>query len=179
MSNDEGEALCSGISTAFNCAKDPNSGKIYTNTWDALSLLYQATSICDGLVDAAITLLPVYDRIFGQSMVANVLKNDLSNSSSMVRAAYLKDPEGKNTIDKLITKELIETWEVSRIVVSQIVSMAFNLCPSREELERRLGFNDPTAVEGSVRNLLSLIRPVVEDVKEKLIQSDCNFPDKV
>jgi len=63
------------------------------------------------------------------------------------------------------------------LLVSGIVTLAFNLCPSRDELIRKLGFiNDK--VEEKVIHLHSIIKPMCETTIKLLEDEGCNFKDK-
>lgn len=183
--------------------------------------------------DAANSIAPVYDTVFGAGIVSNNLKKDIENSSSKVRAAYENNPKETNTIDKLITYE-IETQGVDilrkdsnsgvknllwmnralnfivtflekcmitdceksskqcateayndilkpyhGIIVSSVVTMAFNLCPSREQLMHRFGYEDEALAKQKVNQLVTAVRPVVEIVLKLLEDAGCNFTDKV
>ncbi|CBZ50136.1 hypothetical protein NCLIV_006120 [Neospora caninum Liverpool] len=63
-------------------------------------------------------------------------------------------------------------------MVSNVVSLAFNLCPSREDLCKKLGFEDEASIEAHARELSEVCRPLLDDISDKLEKYGCNFPDK-
>lgn len=62
-------------------------------------------------------------------------------------------------------------------LVSHIVSLAFNLAPSKEEFISRLGFELDEA-EACVQSIQEDIRPIIKDLGDLLEKMHCNFPDK-
>ncbi|PFH35398.1 glycolipid transfer protein GLTP [Besnoitia besnoiti] len=217
----KGEGLYLAVTTGFSKAR-AEDGRILSSP----------------LTEAVKTIIPVYDTIFGAGMVANLLKKDLTNSSSKVREATEKQVQeepaaGPVTVDMLIDYEVKKygvaflrkdanngvknlLWmkraldfiigflenvifkmkgktakecatEVYQCVlkpyhgfmVSNVVSLAFNLCPTREELCKKLGFEDEAIIEDRVHKISEVCRPLLDEMSAMLEKAGCNFPDKV
>ncbi|KEP63309.1 UNVERIFIED_CONTAM: glycolipid transfer protein GLTP [Hammondia hammondi] len=63
-------------------------------------------------------------------------------------------------------------------MVSHIVSLAFNLCPSREDLCKKLDFENDAMIETRVKALSKVCRPLLDEISDMLEKAGCNFPDK-
>eukprot|EP00920_Eleutheroschizon_duboscqi_P037770 GHVT01090436.1.p1 GENE.GHVT01090436.1~~GHVT01090436.1.p1 ORF type:complete len:170 (-),score=41.57 GHVT01090436.1:811-1320(-) len=63
-------------------------------------------------------------------------------------------------------------------LVANVVVVAFNLCPTKEQLCKKLGFHDMEDCRVKVRSLLEVASPIIEEVDALLLQHECNFPDK-
>ncbi|CDJ63819.1 glycolipid transfer protein, putative [Eimeria necatrix] len=62
-------------------------------------------------------------------------------------------------------------------LVSNIVSLAFSLAPSKEEFVRRLGFEMDEA-ENCLGSIQEVVLPVIARLNTLLEEANCNFPDK-
>ncbi|PHJ26090.1 glycolipid transfer [Cystoisospora suis] len=217
----KGEGLYCAVTTGFAKARAPD-GRI----------------LCVPLAEAAKTIIPVYDTVFGGGMVSNLLKKDLDNSSTKVIQASARDQasipdSGPITVDMMIACEVKQSgvnalrkdsecgvknllWMKRALdfvvgflenvifkmkgqsakecatdvykrvlkpyhgfMVSNVVTLAFGLCPTREELCKKLGFDDEAVVEDRVKKISEVCRPMLDEISDLLERSGCNFPDKV
>eukprot|EP00922_Rhytidocystis_sp_ex-Travisia-forbesii_P041204 GHVS01061520.1.p2 GENE.GHVS01061520.1~~GHVS01061520.1.p2 ORF type:complete len:224 (-),score=35.78 GHVS01061520.1:1404-2075(-) len=63
-------------------------------------------------------------------------------------------------------------------LVSNMVTMSFNLCPTRGNLLDKLGFSEGDAKDKAT-SLMACVRPVLDEVHGFLEKHECNFPDKI
>eukprot|EP00922_Rhytidocystis_sp_ex-Travisia-forbesii_P041202 GHVS01061518.1.p1 GENE.GHVS01061518.1~~GHVS01061518.1.p1 ORF type:complete len:243 (-),score=38.49 GHVS01061518.1:564-1292(-) len=211
-----GEGLYRNVTSAFDKAK-AQGGKIRTLE----------------LAQAARTIVPVYDTVFGKNVVSSNLKKDIENSSGKVMLAVESFKDERQFVDEFILHEIQQrgvqdirkdsTSGVKNLLwmkraldfiisflellmlgdpessskacatkaydkvlkdyhgwlVSNMVTMSFNLCPAREKLLQKLGFSDKVDAHDKASSLMACVRPVLDQVHTFLEKYDCNFPDKI